>query len=150
MQAYSEKIFNDSYVVLFTVLALYLFQTQCMFFACISVSLAIGFKANALIFLPAVYLITSRARGIWIGTLYMVIIFALQVLYAYPFLSTYPYEYLKGSYNVGRLYSHGHSFFWKFLIPQIVHNQLFNLSLLTIQLSILMYFLFSRWLKFQQ
>jgi len=147
LQAFSEKIFNDSYVTLYTVIAIYLFQTQFVFLGCISVSLAIGFKANALIYLPAVYLLASKSRGIFIGTLYVMMTLALQVGYAYPFLSVYPQEYINRSYDFGRVYVHGHNFFWKFVPPFIIRLPVFNASLLLAQLGLLCFYLFSKWLK---
>lgn len=150
VQAFSEKIFNDVYVVLFTVIAIYLFQKQQVFLACISVSLALGFKANAMIYFPAVLFLASKARGVWIGCIYVAMIFALQIVYAYPFLEEYGHEYLSRSYNFGRCYGHGHNFFWKFLHPVIIGTEAFNFTLLAIQLGLLLYFLFGRWISFKE
>lgn len=101
-------------------------------------------------YFPAILFLVSKARGVWIGTIYVSMILALQALYAYPFLSTYPHEYLSRSYNFGRHYGHGHNFFWKFLHPVIIGTDAFNIFLLVTELGLLLYFLFGKWIDFKE
>lgn len=71
----------------------------------------------------------------------------LQIVYSYPFLSVYPQEYLKGSYNFSRVYVHGHNFFWRFVPPFICRLPVFNFTLLLFQVGLLIFYLFGKWLK---
>ena len=74
IQASADKIFNDTYTTMFCVIAIYLYQRHQHVLGTLTMSIALGFKMNAIMHIPAIYLITSRSRGIVVGTLHVIAI----------------------------------------------------------------------------
>ena len=91
-------LFNDGYVGMFCLLAVLQFQLNRQLLGVLFLSLGLGVKLSAALYFPAVYLIVSKSRGIVIGTICVVMIVALQLVYAYPFVITYPNEYLSNTF----------------------------------------------------
>jgi len=83
---------------MFCLLAVLQFQLNKQFLGVLLLSLGLGVKLSAALYFPAVYLIVSKSRGIIVGTVYVVLIIALQIVYAYPFVTTYPHEYLGNTF----------------------------------------------------
>lgn len=151
IQASADKIFNDTYTTMFCVIAIFLYQRHQHVLGTLTMSIALGVKMNPIMHIPAIYLITSRSRGIIVGTLHIVAIIGLQYVYAYPFIDTpEKFEsYVDRAFNIGRTYGHGHNFHWRFLLPVIMATFVFNFTLLLIQAGLLLYFLLNKWMKFR-
>ena len=65
-------------------------------------SLAVSVKMNILLFAPALFLAYVATQGV-LGTAKQLTICALvQLLLALPFLAENPFNYLKGSFDLGR------------------------------------------------
>lgn len=141
-------LFNDSYVTLLCLLATLVFQMDQHFIGVLLISLGIGVKMSAVLFLPAVYLITSKARGVVVGTLYMILIAALQVAFAYPFIKEYPKEYFERTFDFSRSFNVDVSYNWNLMPQHVVDSALFKNGLLALHLLTLLFFLFTRWLRF--
>ena len=69
-------------------------------------SLAVSVKMNILLFAPALLIAYLATQGL-IGTIIQLAICGgLQVLLALPFLLDSPVNYLKGAFNLGRIFVH--------------------------------------------
>lgn len=97
-----DHLFNDVYSTMLQTLSIYSFMLGKNFFGAVLISLAFGFKLGPLLIMPAVYLVTAKSQGIFIGTAYMGLIVAIQVIMSVPFTTAYPSEYFKAAYNIGR------------------------------------------------
>ena len=94
-------------------------------------SLAVSVKMNILLFSPALLIAFIVTQGV-IGAIKQVSTCALiQLLVGYPFLSTYPLEYLKGSFDIGRVFLYEWTVNWRFLPEEIFIHRGFHAILLT-------------------
>jgi alpha-1,3-mannosyltransferase len=83
-----------------------------------------------LLYAPGVLLILLLGSG-WLETiLCLSICAAVQVVLAYPFLSTYPLEYLQRSFDLGRVFMHKWTVNYKFIPEDIFVSKTFSLILL--------------------
>ena len=94
-------------------------------------SLAVSVKMNILLFSPALLIAFIVTQGVT-GAIKQVSTCALiQLLVGYPFLSTYPLEYLKGSFDIGRVFLYEWTVNWRFLSEEIFIHRGFHAILLT-------------------
>ena len=87
--------------MLFLYAALNCFVTDYWSLGSLLYSLAVSIKMNVLLFAPALFLVYLATQDV-IGTLKQLSICAgAQLLLAIPFLKENPYNYLKGSFDLG-------------------------------------------------
>jgi hypothetical protein len=91
------------------------------------IAIGFGFKMNAALYLPAVYLITSKSEGIFVGTLYILFISVFQLFIALPFLQVSPGAYLESSFDTSRGFLLQHSYTFNFLPTHMGENTWFKL-----------------------
>ena len=113
-------------------------------------SLGLGVKMSAALYIPAIYLITSRSQGIIRGTCYLVLIVVSQIVLAYPFIEEYPSEYISSAFNLNRDFVSRVSFNWNIIADEYSHSNIFKRGLLILHLVFLIFFLFSRWLNIKK
>jgi len=142
-----EANFNDAYWVMFSMLAVWQFQRSRIAMGIALLSLGISCKMSAALYLPAAYLIASKTHGLFKGTILLMIVFWLQIVFAYPYLAEYSREYLTSAYNFDRSFRPQDSFNWNFMSENIMESKIFKNLLLIFHLFFLMYFLLSKWLK---
>ena len=106
---------------------------------------AISIKMNVLLFIPGVYLITSRSEGIFKGTLYLILIVVMQIILGFPFLIEHPQNYLNKAFEFKREFLYEWSVNWNYLGESIATDKTFALILLLLHLGFLLYFLFFKW-----
>ena len=109
-------------------------------------SLAVSVKMNILLFAPALFLAYVATKGL-VGAVKQVSVCALiQLIVGYPFLSTYPLEYLKGSFDIGRVFLYEWTVNWRFVPEEIFIHRGFHVTLLVAHATVLL-FMARRWWK---
>jgi alpha-1,3-mannosyltransferase len=115
-----DHLFNDVYSSLFQTMAIYSFATGKSFLGVLLVSVALSFKLGPILLIPAVYLVTSKSHGIFIGTLYILMIGAFQIVFSLPFAIHYPREYFTAAYNIGRKFGNNAILNYKLLPLEVL------------------------------
>ena len=89
---------------------------------------------NIILFSPALLIAFIATQGVT-GAIKQVSTCAIiQLLVGYPFLSTYPLEYLKGSFDIGRVFLYEWTVNWRFLPEEIFIHRGFHAILFTAQI----------------
>ncbi|CAO1428297.1 unnamed protein product [Diamesa tonsa] len=134
---YSLRLFNDPIAMLFAFAAINLFLDRKWTLGSICFSIGVGVKMNVLLFAPAVLLLYITNLG-YVKTVVQLAICALvQLILGGPFLLTYPVEYLKGSFDLGRVFDHKWTVNYRFLNVDFFENKYFHIGLLVFHLVLL-------------
>ncbi len=89
---------------------------------------------NILLFAPAILLFYLTSLG-WMKTAVQLSICALvQLIIGLPFLLTYPVQYIKGSFDLGRVFEHKWTVNYRFLDRELFENKSFHLGLLIVHI----------------
>lgn len=108
-------------------------------------SAALSLKMNALLFAPALALVTLRECG-WAGAVARALpAIGLQVALAAPFLRANATGYLGRAFELSRAFEHRWSVNWSMLSPADFGSRPFALSLLACHLAMLVAFAHFRW-----
>ncbi len=100
---------------------------------------------NILLFAPALFLTYLATQGL-LGTLIQLAICAsTQILLAVPFLLENPYNYLKGAFDLGRVFLHKWTVNYRFLPQDIFVSQSFHLGLLVAHVLLLTFAAWPFW-----
>ena len=103
---------------------------------------------NILLFAPALFLAYIFTQGIS-GTIKQISICAsIQVLLAIPFLYENPINYIKGSFDLGRVFLHKWTVNMRFVPEWIFVHRGFHLSLLLLHILILILAVWFGWCQF--
>lgn len=137
---YTLRLFNDPIAMLFLYIAINFFLDQRWTYGSICFSLGVSVKMNVLLFAPAVLLLYITNLG-YLRTLQQLVICAsIQLVLGAPFLFTYPLAYLKGSFDLGRVFEHKWTVNYRFLSRSIFESKFFHLGLLGLHLGLLILF----------
>ncbi|XP_020799082.1 lethal(2)neighbour of tid protein [Drosophila serrata] len=146
---YVLRLFNDPVAVVLFYASLNLFMDRRWTFGSVFFSLAVGVKMNILLFAPALFLFYLANLGLLKTLLQLVICGSVQLLLGAPFLLTHPLEYLRGSFDLGRIFEHKWTVNYRFLTKELFENRTFHLSLLGLHLLLLLVFAKPTWTFFQ-
>lgn len=134
---YVLRLFNDPIAILFLYAALNLYLSDRWSWASLCLSLGVSVKMNVLLFAPAILLFYIVNLGYW-GTFKQLIICGLvQVVLGAPFLFTHPIEYIKGSFDLGRIFEHKWTVNYRFLPREYFEHPYFHFGLLVLHLILL-------------
>ena len=134
------RLFNDCIAVLFGYTALLLFIWGRWKSGSVMYSLAVGVKMNMLLWAPGVLLVFLLGTGIYGTIMCLSICAVVQLLLGYPFLTTYPIEYIANSFNLGRQFMYKWTVNLKFLPEEVFLSK--SLPLLLLGLTIAAYTVF--------
>ncbi|XP_014243789.1 lethal(2)neighbour of Tid protein [Cimex lectularius] len=124
------RLFNDPIAMLLLYASFNLFLESRWSLGSLFYSLAVSVKMNILLFAPGLLLAYLTSLGLK-DTIYQLGICAtVQFVLGLPFLLTNPYSYLKGSFDLGRVFLHEWTVNWRFLPESVFVNPLFHLGLL--------------------
>ncbi|KAI8430021.1 hypothetical protein MSG28_000467 [Choristoneura fumiferana] len=138
---YVLRLFNDPIAVLFLYAALNLFIDNYWYFGSIFYSLGVSVKMNILLYAPALFFFYLINLG-WKETIKQLFVCGMiQLILGTPFLLSDPVAYLKGSFDIGRVFNHTWTVNYRFLEVDIFENQCFHLTLLAIHVILLLIFL---------
>ncbi|KAM3718691.1 Dol-P-Man:Man(5)GlcNAc(2)-PP-Dol alpha-1,3-mannosyltransferase [Dirofilaria immitis] len=136
---YLLRLFNDPVAMLFFYLAVNLWIGYHFRIGSIFYSLAVSVKMNTLLFSPALLFILLLNTGYW-NTLKTIILCAVvQIVLALPFLLYDPFSYLRGSFNLGRVFLFKWTVNWRFLSEEIFLDYRFHILLLTAHIILLFF-----------
>lgn len=145
---YMLRLFNDPVAILLLYASLNLFLDNRWTWGSICFSLAVGVKMNILLFAPALLLFYLANLGMGPTIRQLFICGAIQLLIALPFLS-HPMEYLRGSFDLGRIFEHKWTVNYRFLSREVFEQREFHLALLGLHLLLLLIFAKPTWTFFK-
>lgn len=134
---YILRLFNDPIAVLFLYVAINLFLDQNWTLGSIFFSVAVSIKMNILLFAPALLLFYITNLGYKETLKQLTICAIVQLILGSPFLVSYPVEYIKGSFDLGRIFEHKWTVNYRFLPQPIFEDKKFHLALLVFHLILL-------------
>jgi alpha-1,3-mannosyltransferase len=102
---------------------------------------------SILLYLPGILVITFKRKGLATTTRYLVTVIAIQVLFASPFLAEDSWSYVKGAFDLGRVFLYRWTVNWRFIDEPMFLSQTFALSLLVGHFSVLVAFGLFKWCK---
>uniref|UniRef100_A0A182PDP9 dolichyl-P-Man:Man5GlcNAc2-PP-dolichol alpha-1,3-mannosyltransferase n=1 Tax=Anopheles epiroticus TaxID=199890 RepID=A0A182PDP9_9DIPT len=137
---YVLRLFNDPIAILFLYAALNAFIDGRWTLGSVMLSLGVSVKMNILLFAPAILLLFITNLG-WLKTvLQLTVCGVIQLVLGAPFLLTHPWQYIKGSFDLGRVFEHKWTVNYRFLEPEIFESKMFHLALLGMHLTLLAVF----------
>ncbi|XP_073813294.1 alg3, alpha-1,3- mannosyltransferase [Musca autumnalis] len=137
---YVLRLFNDPVAILFLYAALNLFLDRRWTWGSICFSLGVGCKMNILLFAPALLAFYIINLGLVKTIVQLAVCGIVQLLIGLPFLLTYPWSYIKGSFDLGRVFEHKWTVNYRFLPREFFENKYFHLSLLALHLLLIFAF----------
>jgi Gpi18-like mannosyltransferase len=111
-------------------------------------SIGVATKMSGLLYLPAVYLITSKTEGIFMGTLYLGLCVAAQAVIAFPFMMHDPAQYFSYAFNFSREIGTSGAYNWRLVPDSFARGAVFKLFVFFMHVGLLLYFLLKKWIKF--
>lgn len=137
---YVLRLFNDPVAMLFLYAALNLYMDGKWSWGSLCLSLGVSVKMNVLLFAPAILVFYVSSLG-YLGAVKQLAICAIvQVILGAPFLLTYPIEYIKGSFDLGRVFEHKWTVNYRFLPVNVFEHRYFHVALLLIHCGLLLAF----------
>ena len=104
---------------------------------------------NVLLFAPAIFLAYIATGGITRAIKQISICALVQLAIGFPFLTTYPLEYLKGSFDIGRVFLFEWTVNWRFVPEEIFVHKGFHITLLLLHILMLAVFARKWWTMLQ-
>lgn len=135
---YSLRLFNDPVAMLFFYAALNLFMDRKWTIGSVIYSLAVGIKMNILLFSPAILMLYLACLGIKKTFIQLTICGLVQAIIGAPFLITYPISYIKGSFDLGRIFEHKWTVNYRFLDRATFEDKNFHVGLLIAHVGFLL------------
>ena len=128
---YMLRMFNDCIAVLCGYLAVLLFTKKNWRIGCAVYSLGVSVKMNMLLYAPGVLLILLLGTSGLVETIFcLAICAAVQLILGYPFLSTYPVQYLTKAFELSRVFMYKWTVNFKFLSEEIFVSKSLSSALL--------------------
>lgn len=137
---YVLRLFNDPIAILLLYIALNLYLDGRWTLGSIFLSLGVSVKMNVLLFAPAILLLYIVNLGFIKTAIQLAVCAIVQLMLGAPFLLSHPIEYVKGSFDLGRIFEHKWTVNYRFLPREIFENPHFHLLLLCIHLTLLCVF----------
>lgn len=131
------RLFNDPIAMILLFSSLNAFLDEHWYLGSILYSLAVSVKMNILLFAPALLSAYLCILGTSKTVIHLSICAAVQALLGLPFLIENPISYIKGAFNLGRVFEFKWTVNWRFLPEEIFVNSYFHVSLLLLHLLIL-------------
>eukprot|EP01032_Pedospumella_encystans_P011344 gene11344-13193_t len=142
---YMLRLFNDCIAVLCGYFAILLFTRKNWRTGCFFYSIGVSVKMNMLLYAPGVLLVLLMGTG-YVETIVCLSICAgVQLVLGYPFLSTYPKQYLMKSFELNRVFTYKWTVNFKFLPEDVFVAK--PLSILLLVLTVIAFVAFAaKWI----
>ncbi|KAF7399784.1 hypothetical protein HZH68_008376 [Vespula germanica] len=131
------RLFNDPIAMILLFSSLNAFLDEHWYLGSILYSLAVSVKMNILLFAPALLAAYLCILGISKTVIHLSICAVIQAILGLPFLIENPISYIKGAFNLGRIFEFKWTVNWRFLSEEVFVNPYFHISLLLLHLLIL-------------
>ncbi|KAM3966781.1 alg3, alpha-1,3- mannosyltransferase [Aphomia sociella] len=138
---YVLRLFNDPIAVLLLYISLNFFLDGKWYLGSIFYSLGVSVKMNIILYAPALFFFYLVNLGLKDTVKQLFLCGMIQFILALPFLLGNPIAYLKGSFDVGRVFNHTWTVNYRFLDIGIFENKCFHLTLLAIHIVLLIIFM---------
>lgn len=139
------RCFNDCFAVFFMWFSILLFQHRQWVAGGLIYSFGLGVKMTLLLVLPVVGILIFFAKGV-LGTIALGGLMAgLQAQLAAPFLK-HPGAYFGRAFEFSRQFLFKWTVNWRFVGEETFLSRAFSTSLLALHISVLLTFIFTRWL----
>lgn len=138
---YVLRLFNDPVAIVFLYAALNCFLDGKWNLGSIFLSLGVSVKMNILLFAPAILLFYITNLGYVKAIIQLAICGGIQLFLGAPFLLTFPLEYVKGSFDLGRVFEHKWTVNYRFLSEEVFVNRYFHIGLLLAHAILLIIFI---------
>lgn len=132
---YMLRMFNDCIAVLCGYVAILLFTKKHWRVGCFVYSVGVSVKMNMLLYAPGVLLVLLMGTGYLETFVCLSICAVVQVVLGWPFLSTYPVQYLQKAFELSRVFTYKWTVNFKFLSEEVFVGK--PLSLLLLALTII-------------
>ncbi|KAJ8953656.1 hypothetical protein NQ314_007263 [Rhamnusium bicolor] len=134
------RLFNDPIAVLLFYISLNLFISNKWLLASIFYSLAVSVKMNILLYAPSLLIayLTNLTYSQTFQNLFICGI--IQLILGLPFLYGNVFSYIKGSFDLGRVFEHKWTVNYRFLTREFFENRSFHFSLLALHIMLLLLF----------
>ncbi|KXN70743.1 glycosyltransferase family 58 protein [Conidiobolus coronatus NRRL 28638] len=142
---FTLRLFNDPLAIIFVLLAIHQLFANSYTLATILYSIGISIKMNCLLFLPGYLFILFNDLGAYKLIGHIGLLAAAQIIIGFPFLNSYPSEYLSKAFEFTRQFDYEWTVNWKMLSPPTFLNSSFHKLLLMYHLVFLLGFLVTRW-----
>jgi len=144
---FALRLFNDGVAMFLLYLAILLFIRNRWSLGCLVYSAALSVKMNILLFFPALGILLVKRFGLLRTIPHLLLIAALQLVVAAPFLSFDAHAYVKGAFDFGRQFFYKWTVNWKMLPEDLFLDGTFALCLLAAHGLFLLAFIFFRWTR---
>lgn len=134
------RLFNDPIAVLLFYISLNLFLAGKWKLGSFFYSLAVSVKMNILLYAPCLllaYLTNLSFSEVFFN---LFICGVTQIVLGLPFLLANPLSYLKGSFDIGRIFEHKWTVNYRFLPRDIFEDRTFHFLLLSLHVILLLLF----------
>ncbi|KAI4479970.1 hypothetical protein M0804_010709 [Polistes exclamans] len=131
------RLFNDPIAMILLFLSLNAFLDDYWYLGSIFYSLAVSVKMNILLFAPALFTAYLCVLGTMKTAIHLFICAIIQIILGLPFLIENPISYIKGAFNLGRIFEFKWTVNWRFLPEEIFVNPYFHILLLILHLLLL-------------
>lgn len=139
------RCFNDCFATFFLWLSILLFQQGSWLTGSLVYSWGVGVKMVLLLVFPMVGILIFFTQGIFGTVSILGSMGALQALIATPFLR-FPWAYLSRAFEFSRQFFFKWTVNWRFVGEDAFLSKQFSYTLLALHASVLLTFIFSRWL----
>jgi len=146
---YVLRLFNDPIAMLLLYGGLNMYCDGWWTIGSLLYSLAVGVKMNILLFAPAIFLAYIATGGLRRAVKQVFVCGLVQLAIGFPFLATYPLEYLKGSFDIGRVFLFEWTVNWRFVPEEIFVHKGFHIMLLLAHVLALTLFARKWWAMLQ-
>lgn len=138
---YVLRLFNDPVAVLFFYVSLHLFLKNKWLLGSLFYSLAVSVKMNILLYAPCLLVayLTNLSRMDTVLNLF--VCGCVQLVLGAPFLYTNFWSYVKGSFDLGRVFEHKWTVNYRFLNENYFEDKTFHVGLLALHVLLLLLFL---------
>ena len=143
---YMLRMFNDCVAVVLGNISLFCFMQRRYRLGSVVHSMAISIKMNMLLHSPGILLVLLACCGLYETIFCLSLCAVVQLIVGYPFLTTYPYEYISKAFELGRVFMFKWTVNFKFLPEDVFVSK--ELSLLLLGLTVFGYIIFAvKWIR---
>ncbi|XP_045510603.1 lethal(2)neighbour of tid protein 2 [Colias croceus] len=132
------RMFNDPIAVLLLYASLNYFLDSRWYLGSFIYSLAVSVKMNILLYAPALFFFYLVNLGLKDTFKQLLVCGITQIVLGLPFLLSNPVAYLKGSFDLGRVFNHTWTVNYRFLDEKVFASTMFHLVLLGIHIMLLL------------
>lgn len=127
---YMLRMFNDCIAVFLGYVAIYCFINNKWRVGSLIYSVAVSIKMNMLLYAPGILLVYLVGTGLQETVICLSICAITQLILGYPFLSTFPVEYILRSFDIGRVFMFKWTVNFRFLPEETFVSKSLSMGLL--------------------